>query len=391
MYQSQSPPIAPSQDARYGNWSPPPSSELRREYNQNPPASSRQLQNSQTMKTFTYSHELTQLSKVYKNDDKFSDTNDNLDYKLAIFYDKCNRINFSSEMYDRAASIMLSGQAQIYYYNNRPVMATWPEFVASLRKFFENTEWNRLNRAKWQTINFVDVMTANPTFFTADCFRKLITEIDMLQRKIGLEFTEPFYFRENIIRAVRGHFALFIDLINPSKNVLGLVNSLHSFIVNYEAVHKTPQLKNYVQFYNDEEKKNEEKNETYFVDRHYRGDRSGFRDRGRFYDKQRHASSREIRRPFSSQKRCFVCDKIGCWSTNHNQQKRNDSRKKFETDRSHVRNRPNYEKTMQRYIYEYESNSPNEIIQYFDQLLFDVVEDETYNSPINSSKNGEFD
>ena len=46
---------------------------------------------------------------------------------------------------------------------------------------------------------------------------------------------------------------------------------------------------------------------------------------------------------------------------------------------------------MQRYIYEYEGNSSNEIIQYFDQLLFDVAENETYNSSTDSSKNGELD
>lgn len=391
VYQSQPPPIAPSQDARYGNWPPPPPSELRREYNQNPPAPSRQLQDSQAVKTLTYSHELTQLDKVYKDDDKFSGTGDNLDYKLAIFYDKCNRIGLPPEMYGRAASIMLSGQAQTYYYNNRSAMATWPEFVASLRKFFEGTEWNRLNRAKWQTINLADVITANPTLSTADCLRKLITEIDMLQRGIGPEFAGPFYLRENIIRAVRGHPALLIGLTNPPEDVPGLVNSLHSSIVNYEAVHKTPQLGSYVQSYNDEEEEDGEENEAYFVDRHYRGGRSGFRDRGRFYGRQRHAPRRGTRRPFSSQKRCFVCDKIGCWSTNHSQQERDDSKKKFEADRPHVRNQPNYEKAMQRYIYEYEGNSPNEITQYFDQLLLDVAEDETYNSPADSSRNGEPD
>ena len=46
---------------------------------------------------------------------------------------------------------------------------------------------------------------------------------------------------------------------------------------------------------------------------------------------------------------------------------------------------------MQRYIYEYEGNSSNEIIQYFDQLLLDVAENETYNSSTDSSKNDEFD
>ena len=99
------PPVVPSQDARYGNWPPPPPSELRREYSQNPPAPNQQFQNSQAVKTPTYSHELTQLDKVYKDGDKFGDTGDNLDYKLAIFYDKCNRINLPNHI-DAKASQM---------------------------------------------------------------------------------------------------------------------------------------------------------------------------------------------------------------------------------------------------------------------------------------------
>ena len=264
-------------------------------------------------------------------------------------------------------------------------MTIWPKFISSLKKFFEGAEWNRLNRTKWNTINFIDVIAVNSIFFIIECFQKLIFEIDMLQRKIGLEFVESFYFRENMIRAIRDHSVLFIDLINPSENVPSFVNSLHSFIVNYETVHKTSQLKNYVQFYNDEEE-NRKKNETYFVDRHYRGGRPSFRNRGKFYEKQRHVSNQGIRRSqFPSQKKCFVCDKIGCWSSNHNQQKKDDSKKKFEADRSYIRNQLNYEKAMRRYIYEYEGNSSDEIIQYFDQFLLDVAENKTYNSSIDLS------
>ena len=40
---------------------------------------------------------------------------------------------------------------------------------------------------------------------------------------------------------------------------------------------------------------------------------------------------------------------------------------------------------MRRYIYEYEGNSSEKIIQYFDQFLLDVAENKTYNSSIDSS------
>lgn len=62
-----------------------------------------------------YSHELTQLDKVYKDEDKFHDTGDNFDFKLAIFYDRCARHGLSSDQYIRAAFIFVSGQALTFF------------------------------------------------------------------------------------------------------------------------------------------------------------------------------------------------------------------------------------------------------------------------------------
>ena len=202
--------------------------------------------------------------------------------------------------------------------------------------------------------------------------------MDMLQRGIGPQYAGAFHFRENIIRAVRGHPAFVAGLINTPEDTSGLVANLHSSIINYEAVHKTPHHGTYMLSYNNEE----EEDEMYFVDRHYRGGRPSFRGRGRFYGRPRGGSSRGQHRPsVQRQKKCFVCEKVGCWSTNHTQQERDNSRKKFEAARPHVRSQPNYEKAMQYYIHEYEGDNPDKVTEYFDQLILDITDDEKYNSP----------
>lgn len=76
---------------------------------------------------------------------------------------------------------MLSGQAQTVYYSNVSGMTSWSDFEAIMRRFFEGPEWHRMNLVKWQTMSFSDIAAANPIMSTAECLRKLITEMDVLQ------------------------------------------------------------------------------------------------------------------------------------------------------------------------------------------------------------------
>ncbi len=63
--------------------------------------------------------QLALLNKIYKEKDKFSDTDSNFDMKVMTFYDKCRRAELPSQAYIQGASIMLSGQALSHYYINQ--------------------------------------------------------------------------------------------------------------------------------------------------------------------------------------------------------------------------------------------------------------------------------
>jgi hypothetical protein len=65
-----------------------------------------------------FSRQLALLNKIYREKDKFSDTDSNFDYKIMIFYDKCKRVELSLHAYIQNASIMLSSQTLIHYYSN---------------------------------------------------------------------------------------------------------------------------------------------------------------------------------------------------------------------------------------------------------------------------------
>ncbi len=128
-----------------------------------------------------------------------------------------------------------------------------------------------------------------------------------IQQELNPAYHDPIHLRENIIRTCRNHSALINDLNNASLNVLDLINSLHTSVMNYEAIRKSNQQIDYLQ------QSNQKSDNQYFIDRQYRRDeefsydrrddyrRDEFRDRSN----DRFQSNRRL-------KRCFVCNKLEC-------------------------------------------------------------------------------
>lgn len=148
-----------------------------------------------------------------------------------------------------------------------------------------------------------------------------------------------------------------------------MVNSLCSSIINYEAVHKPNSIGSYV------ESKNDLDDEMFFTDRQYRQDRPmRGRLRGDF------SSSRPLYWPgiFQRTKKCFVCGKVGCWSSNHTRQERDDSKKKFGDRYPKYKTQSTYERNFKRWITEYKGIDDNkDIAHYFDNLSIDADHDYT--------------
>ena len=101
------------------------------------------------------------------------------------------------------------------------------------------------------------------------------------------------------------------EFVNSSKNVIDLINNLHFSIINYETVHKSFAHENYVQFYNNEMKNDEIKNEMFFIDRRYQNHRSNYRDRNCSYIKSRNTFFRKsFKFSFQRQKNVLCVTKL---------------------------------------------------------------------------------
>jgi hypothetical protein len=65
-----------------------------------------------------FSKKLILLDKIYRNDDKFDEIDDNFEFKLMIFQNKCRRVDLFQEAYIQDAFIMLIEQTQTHFYAN---------------------------------------------------------------------------------------------------------------------------------------------------------------------------------------------------------------------------------------------------------------------------------
>ena len=72
------------------------------------------------------------FDKIYKDKNKFSDTDDNFNLKITIFYDNGRQVGLPTDAYIYDTSIMLSGQTQTYYYANWSNTSIFNQFCTNI-------------------------------------------------------------------------------------------------------------------------------------------------------------------------------------------------------------------------------------------------------------------
>ncbi len=80
------------------------------------------------------------LNKLYKEKKKFESTENNFDFKLTIYLDKCKHADLSEHAYEKEVSVMLTDETLTRYYVNRTNFIIFNDFCTSMRTYFESSE-----------------------------------------------------------------------------------------------------------------------------------------------------------------------------------------------------------------------------------------------------------
>jgi hypothetical protein len=94
----------------------------------------------------TYSKELANLAKLYINEAKYSNENNNFDFKLIIFIDLCQKANIPRQEFSQAYSTILCGLALDHYYTNlksNPLGVPFNKLCKAICNYFKGPEYKR--------------------------------------------------------------------------------------------------------------------------------------------------------------------------------------------------------------------------------------------------------
>jgi len=280
------------------------------------PAFARTVPQARDTRRNGYGKELAMLLKMHGEEHKYSGENDNFDYKYQIFLDSCDRAGVPQEALMIAFPTMLKGPALDFFYANKIKGYKRIEQVCeSIKNYFEGKEHKRGLLSKWNSLTLKNVIEENQGKGknTQECLQLLIQELRHLQHGLDKELQNDKFIHNKLIDACQEVPACTYACFKPADNLAGLISDLRSSIITYE-------------------KANRSNMSAFFTDRKYRG-----QDRQRNQYKPRD----------SGKKRCFVCKKEGCWSSNHTQAERDQLRTRFN-------------KRMDQFIAEYEGDKPEQ-------------------------------
>ena len=171
---------------------------------------------------------------------------------------------------------MLRGLALKYYFTHLKDLTLLENVCAGLKSYFEGDEYKRDILSKWNAITLKQVATQGG-LDTGQAFQKLIDEMWQLQRGLAKDLQNDTTFYNKLLTACQDVSACKPACFRPATTLAGLISDIKSSIATYG--------------------KQEQGIELFYTDRRY--------------------CSSNRNKDSNKGKRCFVCGKSGCWSTNH--------------------------------------------------------------------------
>lgn len=259
---------------------------------------------------------LTELMKIYKDDKKYGgEEYDILDAKLQVFYDYCSKIGLQPPQFYVAFSAMLKGKAADFYYDKIAGRSyDFTTMVEMTKAHFETEERRQKYLTEWRETSLVGIIAKNSDKPKLECLELLLDKLRTAQRGLTEQYQNENSLRDQVINACRGVRECNLALFKPAPTFEGLCADLRSAIGTAVRNQEAVSLLQYGE---------QDDPAQYWTDRTYGGNRNRFPFRTNFRGRatgRGHFRGNPARD--SAPKRCFVCKRTGCWSTNHSQEER---------------------------------------------------------------------
>lgn len=312
-------------------------------------------------------YEIGNLTKMYREEDRYSGTSDSFDLCLGIFYDVCLKTGVNHQFFKDAFSIMLKGSAREYYHlhlmNNG---LSFQDMTQKLRAHFETDERQLKMISKWKSITLLKTIEENPNKTVSECFELLVTEFRRTQLLLPQRFQGDLSLRDAIIDAVRDIRECSLACYKPAPTFEALCADIRASIATEERLKNVTSTS--ATFKTFPSTPIEPHDYQLYTDRRYKG------------SKLRHKLDKSSKLSSSGfTKRCFICKKEGCWSTRHTKMERDKAHNEFR-ERLVANGKPSGFQRIQQYITECEGiDAATEDPDIWDTLIMNLDFDEDEN------------
>ncbi|KAI1006957.1 hypothetical protein K3495_g1266 [Podosphaera aphanis] len=257
------------------------------------------------------SRQVTDLMKIHSDDyKKYSgERYDYLHKKLDIFYDFRGKTGLHRDNYSKALSIMLTGKASQFYYqyiSGRNDLSL-QQALDLIKRHFETPEVRQFYLNEWRNVTLQSIIDSNPEKPNLECFELMLDKLNKLQPGLSSSYRNEDVLRDQVLVACRGIPECSYSLFKPADSYEGVCADMRNAIST-----KADEQKH--QFYQSRQFNNNDQgnSELYWTDRTY-GRKPNFTHHRNSHRGNNNTRSLEHQR----KKRCYVCNKTGCWSDKH--------------------------------------------------------------------------
>ena len=267
--------------------------------------------NSHTQGIQGYRKELTNLAKIYIDEAKYSGKNDSFTFKLTIFRDIFARADVLHEIKLKAFPTMLTGLDLGYYYSNVSIrnVVIFNEVCDLIQTYFERAEYRKKVLSGWKMTTLKSVMKKNRGKPMEECLHLLIKDLCHLQHRSDVEICTEKFIHNRLIHTSQDVTASQYEYFKPADGLAGLINDPRFSIITFQKANT-----------------NNTQTQAFFTDqryhKQYHSPLSAYAQRNR----GDHGRNNQAQ---IGKKKCFACNKKGCWSSKHTMEERQESKKKF--------------------------------------------------------------
>jgi hypothetical protein len=268
---------------------------------------------------------ISYLRKAYTEAMKYGGYDDDaFDLTYNIFLELCSQNGLhTAEARTQAFAVMLKDYALTHYIQWKEEWnRTGIHPAAGIKAYFENEEHLRAAQSKWDSTELKYVIRKNPEKSLPECLELMLRDLQKLYHKLRPQLRNEVNYHAKLISTTRTIPACQAATGKPAATVAGVIQDLRASVNQYTDTQLDAQ-----------NMPSSHPVDAYYTDRRYHGRQSRSPYRERQPSRNRYASryaSRSPRRPprDRSPRKCYICNKEGCWSTNHTAEEREAARQR---------------------------------------------------------------